>query len=150
MKINTQDVAAGLIFVGIGAWFAYNSLDLELGTPLRMGPGFFPLMLSLILIGLGIAIGLRSVADAPEPLEFAPFRSVFLILFPPILFGVTVRGLGLVPSLALVVLIASFASRRVTVPFALALTLGLTAFCIAVFYYALGLTLPLFGPWLGA
>lgn len=149
MKLNQQDVAAGSIFIAIGAWFAYSALQLELGTPLRMGPGFFPLALAIILIALGIAISLRSFVDDLEPLAFVPLRSLALILLPPILFGATVRGLGLVPSLAMVVFMAGFASRRMTLPFAFGLTLGLTAFCVAVFYYALGLTLPLFGPWIG-
>lgn len=149
MKLNQQDVSAGLIFIGIGGWFAYNSLSLELGTPLRMGPGFFPLALALILMALGLAICLRSVVDDIESLTFVPFRSLALILLPPILFGITVRGLGLVPSLAMVVFLGSFASRRVTLPIALAITMGITAFCVLVFYYALGLTVSLFGPWVG-
>mgnify|MGYP005840120693 CR=1 FL=1 len=148
MKLNRQDVAAGLIFVAIGAWFAYHSLGLELGTPLRMGPGFFPLILALILVGLGIAITLRSVSAPAEAFHFVPVRGLVLILPPPIVFALTVRGLGLVPTTALVAFIASLASQKVGLVYGVAIALGLTAFCVLVFHYGLGIPLPLFGPWL--
>lgn len=148
MNLNRQDISAGLIFVGIGAFFAYHSFSLNLGTPLRMGPGFFPLALALVLIGLGIAICVRSAVDEIEPLQFVPLRSLIPILAAPILFGITIRGLGIVPSIAMVALIASLASRRVTVLRALGITVGLTVFCALVFHYALGLPIPLFGSWI--
>jgi hypothetical protein len=52
------------------------------------------------------------------------------------------------PSIAIVVLIASFASRRMSVRLALLLTVGLTTFCVLVFGIGLKLPLPLLGPWL--
>ena len=72
-----------------------------------------------------------------------------MILAAPVVFGLTVRGLGLVPALALVVLISAFASRRMSLWLAVALTVGLTVFCVLVFSLGLGLPLRLFGPWLG-
>jgi hypothetical protein len=49
-----------------------------------------------------------------------------------------------------VALISAFASRRMSVSLAIALTVGLTVFCVLVFSLGLGLPLRLFGPWLGA
>jgi hypothetical protein len=149
MAFNTRDAAAGLIFVLIAALFAAGSLSLDLGTALRMGPGYFPLVLSGILAALGIAIIVRSLREAPLPFGAVPWRGLPLILAAPVVFGLTVRGLGLVPAVALVVLLSSFASRRMGVGLALALTVGLTLFCVLVFSYGLGLPIRLFGPWLG-
>lgn len=74
---------------------------------------------------------------------------MLLILPAPIFFGLTVRGLGFIPSIFLTALIASFASRRMTPVTALVLSAGLTLFAFLVFSYALGLPFRRFGPWLG-
>ena len=72
-----------------------------------------------------------------------------LILLAPVVFGVTVRGFGLLVSVALVVAISAFASRRMSWRLAIALTVGLTLFCVIVFNVGLRLPVRLFGPWVG-
>ena len=74
---------------------------------------------------------------------------MLFILAAPILFGITVRGLGFVPSLFLCALVACFASTRMKPLMAVALSAGVTIFSVAVFSYGLGLPFRLFGPWLG-
>jgi hypothetical protein len=150
MTVNVKDLGAGLIFIVIGLLFARGALNQEIGTALRMGPGYFPLVLAGILVALGVAIVVRGFGHAAAPgWHVIPWRGLLFILASPIVFGLTVRGLGLAPAVALVVLLSSFASRRMSVPLALALTVGLTMFCVLVFSYGLGLPLRLFGPWLG-
>jgi hypothetical protein len=146
--VSLRDFLSGLIFVAIGALFVVGARELEVGSALRMGPGFFPLALAGILMLLGVVIAARSFAQNPAPLGAIPWRGTVLILTAPVVFGLTVRGLGLVAAVALSVLIAAFASRRTNVRFASLLTLGLTAFCVLVFSYGLGLPLRLRGPWL--
>jgi hypothetical protein len=148
MSINSKDLIAGAIFMAIGAVFAVGAwLDLRLGTAFQMGPGYFPTVIGGILIALGLTIALSAIGSEPSPYGPVSWRGLILITLAPILFGMLVRGLGLVLSLGLVVAISTFASRRMTVPLALALTAGLTLFCIAVFSYGLGLPLRLFGSW---
>ena len=77
-----------------------------------------------------------------------PWRGLVLILAAPVVFGLTVRGLGLLPAIALVALISSFASRRMRPVLAAAITVVLTAFCVLVFNVGLGLPIRLIGPWL--
>ena len=55
-KRAVTDILAGLIFVAFGLAFATTSLSYEIGTPLRMGPGYFPLALGGILVFLGLLI----------------------------------------------------------------------------------------------
>jgi hypothetical protein len=78
-----------------------------------------------------------------------PWRGILLIVVAPVVFGLTVRGLGLVASIALVVAISAFASQRMSARLAVMLTVGLTLFCVLVFRIGLGLPLKLVGPWLG-
>jgi hypothetical protein len=150
MSFNVKDIGAGLIFIAIGLLFGVGAMNLELGTPLRMGPGYFPLILAGLLVALGLAIVVYGLGHSATGRLTVPWRGLVLILAAPVVFGLTVRGLGLVPALALVALISAFASRRMSVSLAVALTVGLTLFCVLVFSLGLGLPLRLFGPWLGA
>ena len=146
--VNLRDFLAGIVFIAIGALFIVGGSGLEVGSALRMGPGYFPLALAATLMALGVVITVRSFTGTGAPIGGIPWRGMALIVAAPAVFGLTVRGLGLVAAVALAVLIATFASRRANVRFASLLTLGLTAFCVLVFSYGLGLPLRLAGPWL--
>src|SRR3546814_19563606 len=123
--MNSKDPLAGAVFIALGAIFAAASLGLEMGSAIRMGPGYFPLVLALILIALGIGIVVQTAGHPASPVGSIPWRGLVLILAAPIAFGLTVRGLGLLPAIAIVVLVSAFASRRMGMLFALALTVGL-------------------------
>ena len=69
-----------------------------------------------------------------------------MLLSAPVVFGLTIRPLGMVPALFLTTFVAAFASRRIRPAVAFALALGLTVFCVAVFHYGLNLPLRLYGP----
>ena len=148
MIINWKDTATGAIFIMIGLWFIVEGMGLEQGTSSRMGPGFFPPILAGILIALGAFIAIRSLGTTGEPFGTVSYRGVLLTLAAPVIFGATVEGLGMVPSLLLTTFCATLASRRMTLPLAAAITLGLVAFSVLVFSYGLGLPVRLFGPWL--
>ena len=77
-----------------------------------------------------------------------PWRALGLILGAVLFFGLTVRGLGLVPSTFGATLMSAFASRRTGVVAALLIAVGLTVLCVLVFVVALSLRLPLIGPWI--
>jgi Tripartite tricarboxylate transporter TctB family len=147
-QINHRDLLLGAIFALIGAGFVIASRGLELGTAQRMGPGFFPLLLASVLVLLGVAIAAQLFFTVEQPLGQVPWRGLVLILAAPVLFGITVRGLGLVGAVALAVATSTFASRRAGLMLGGFLTLGLTIFCVLVFSYGLGLPIPLRGPWL--
>jgi hypothetical protein len=149
-KRAVTDIMAGLIFVAFGLAFATASLRYELGTPLRMGPGYFPLALGGILVLLGLLIvgkGLISGAGA-EGLGNVPWRALVLIVAAVLFFGLTVRGLGIVPATAVTALLTALASYRTGILAAVAIAAGLTVLCVLIFLLALQLRLPMFGPWL--
>ena len=150
-KRAVTDILAGLIFVAFGLAFAIASLRYELGTPLRMGPGYFPLVLGGILVFLGLLIvgkGLVSSSSDEGRLGRVPWRALFLIVAAVLFFGLTVRGLGLVPATAVTALLTALASYRTGILAAVAIAAGLTVLCVLIFVLALQLRLPLVGPWL--
>lgn len=145
---NLKDVLSGALFLGVAIAFAAGALNQDLGTPLEMGPGAFPLMLAIALGGVGIFVFLRGLRAPGTPIGSFAIRGGILVIGAPIVFGLTVRGLGLVPSLAVTLLMACYSSTSMTFVRAVGLAFGLTAFCVLVFSYGLGLPFPLLGSWL--
>ncbi|MFG1345467.1 tripartite tricarboxylate transporter TctB family protein [Xanthobacter autotrophicus DSM 431] len=146
---NPKDVISGLLFIALGALFAWQTQDLPMGTAVRMGPGYFPLVLSGLLALLGLAVlvsGLRFPGEMPSGIAW---RALLILTFSVVFFGFAVRPLGFLPALAISVFASALASTKFRLVTAFANTLVMTVFAWAVFIKGLGLPLPLLGPWLG-
>ena len=149
MQRSAKDVLAGLIFVGFGLAFAFGALAYDIGDPVRMGPGFFPLIVGALLAFLGVLIALTRSSEADDAaLTAPPWRAAVLILGAILVFGLTVRGLGLIPTIFVTSLLASLASRETRLPLAVLLAVGLTVLSVAIFVVALSVRVPLVGPWI--
>ncbi len=146
--IDRTNAICGAFFILAGLVFGYQSLEVELGTWLRIGPGGLPLVLSGLLVLLGIIILVQALRAWGEPIGRIAWRGMIFILLAPLIFGLTVRGLGFVPSVFVTSLFASFASYRMSWWMALLLSLALAIFSMIVFSYGLGLPFERFGPWL--
>ena len=150
MRPNTHNLLAGALFVAIGGWFAASALiSLPVGTAQQMGPGYFPLALASVLIVLGVALAVQGVGRPTVALGNIPWRGVVLILAAPLLFALFIERLGIAPAVFFVVLLACFASRRMTVVRALAIAATLALLCVLIFKLGLGIPAPTFGRWLG-
>jgi hypothetical protein len=144
-----KDVLAGAVFVVLGLAFAIGALAYNIGTPLRMGPGYMPLALGIVLVGLGLAVVVKGfLAGEGESIGGLEWRALILITAAVIFFGVTVRGFGLAIALFGAVLLGALGRSRTTPLEAVLIAAGLTVLSIAVFVWALQLRLPLTGPWL--
>ncbi len=145
-----RDVLAGSTFIVFGLGFAVAATQYQIGTPARMGPGYFPLVLGGLLVLFGTVIVVKAfVAGEAEPIGSVPWKATVLILAAVLLFGFTVRGLGLVPSLFVAVFLAALASERTGAVAGLVIAVGLTVLRVLIFVVALQLRLPLLGPWVG-
>jgi hypothetical protein len=144
------DILAGAIFILIGGAFAVGSLGYELGTPLRMGPGAFPLLVGAAMAALGLAIVIKGLI-AGEVVAFGPipWRAVAVIVAAVLFFGLTVRSLGFVPTSAVTALLTTLASSRIRLLTAVAVAAALTVASTLIFVVGLQLRIPLWGPWLG-
>lgn len=150
MMEKPRDVAGGLLVMALGLGFLLVGRELELGSSFRMGPGYFPTVLAGLLVLLGaVMIGLGWRAPRQEgAFGHVPWRGVLLVVGAVAFFGLTLRGLGLAPVLAIVVLATAWASRYASLRASIPLALGIAAFCAILFIRLLGLPLPLVGPWL--
>ena len=68
MRIKSQrDFFAGLLYVVIGGGFAIGANNYTIGNAARMGPGYFPLLVGILLAILGAIIVVKSlVVETPE------------------------------------------------------------------------------------
>ncbi|MDK3258007.1 tripartite tricarboxylate transporter TctB family protein [Blastococcus capsensis] len=145
-----KDLLAGAVFVIFGLAFAITSSTYEVGSALRMGPGYFPLVLGSVLVLLGILIAVKGfVAGDTGELGPVPWKATVLIVAALLFFGFTVRGLGMVPSLLVAVFLTALAGRNARVIPSAVIAASLTALSILIFVIVLQLRLPYFGPWLG-
>ena len=150
LKRGRKDLLAGLVFIGFGLAFAITANTYEVGSALRMGPGYFPLVLGGLLVLLGIAVAVKAfVAGEGDDLGPVPWKALVLIVTALLFFGYTVRGLGMVPSLLVTVFLTAMAGRNARVVPSAVIAVSLTALSILIFVIALQLRLPYFGPWLG-
>jgi hypothetical protein len=147
-----RDVVGGLAVMAIGVGFLMFGRGLEMGTSARMGPGYFPTILSILMIALGAVITLQSLRGELQENGFGslPWRGLILIIGAPVVFGGTLVGLGLAPAVLMVVLATAWASRYASLRASVPLSVGLAAFCALLFIRLLGLPLPLTGPWLSS
>jgi hypothetical protein len=149
MNLNFKELRIGGFFLLVGLAFGVEAyLRIPIGSPARMGPGFFPIVLSAILFGLGALICLQGFRSAAAPMNYAPLRGLALVMLAPIVFGYTVRGLGFLPSVAITTALTALASPGRKPIVVAALSIGLAAFCAVVFILGAGIPIDLIGPWL--
>lgn len=148
-RISRDNFFAGGIFIALGGYFALESLNYELGSPIRMGPGYMPLVLGCALAALGLAIVVAGLRKPEEHTNERPsWRAIGFISVAIIFFGVSIRGLGFAPTVFITALLTASASSRSTTIGALLIAAALTVLSTAVFIFGLRLQVPLLGPWL--
>lgn len=142
-----KDFFSGLIFIAIALLVIWISRDYRVGTASRMGPGYFPMLLSGILIVLGAIMLVRSIRGDREQLEAVNLKPLLLILVACVLFGVLIRPAGLLAAVAVTVGVSSFANPDVR-PAGVALLAGILALgCVGLFVFGLGQPIPVIGDW---
>ncbi|MET4212878.1 hypothetical protein ABIB95_007728 [Bradyrhizobium sp. LA2.1] len=146
---NRQDVAAGAIFMALGAVFAWNSHGLAFGTGARMGPGYFPTVLSWLLLILGAAIFLNGRRSDKRSEVQIPWKLLAIVVISPVAFGLLLYPLGFPIAITSAVFLSTLASKRLALKTAVATSVGLAVLCWAIFVRELGLQLPLWGYWIG-
>ena len=149
VRLALKDVLAGGVFIALGVAFAAGSLAYDIGTPVRMGAGYVPLVLGVVLAGLGVVVIVKGfIAGEGEPIGEVGWRAMALISAALLFFGLTVRGLGVVGALFGASLLAALARSQTSLREALVIAVGLTALSVVIFIFALQLRLPLIGSWI--
>lgn len=139
----TKDLLAGLIFLLIGLFVVIIARNYPMGTLVRMGPGYYPIIIGSLTILVGLGLILKSLVEAPEPLPKFALRPFVFLLGAIIIFAITLEHFGLVISTLLLVILSRLAARPVKWIGTLVLCACLVPFAVLIFWYLLRLPLHL-------
>jgi hypothetical protein len=146
LRVRSQrEFTAGLIFFCIGSVWLAGSLNHRIGSATAMGPGYFPMAVSLLLAGLGIASVIRSltIADA-DVLDPWPLAAFVFVLGGVVGFGLLLESAGLIAAAAVLILLSCW-SRLLTRPGeTLLLAAVLIALVAGIFVFGLGMPVDLY------
>ena len=146
-RINRNEFYCGLLLMFFGVGTAAESLSYQVGTLAKMGPGYFPFALGILLSLLG---GIIMVAPSPEqaaerqPISRDQIRSWVLVTTGLIAFIILGHYAGLVPATFMLVFISALGDRTTSVKAAMLLSTGVTLAAVVIFHYALQMQFPLF------
>ena len=144
---NKRDLYGGIIIALFGAVGVFEGYRLGAGTLSKMGPGYVPMALGVILIGLGLMMaGNQGDPDQASEVVFdqPEWRGWLCIIAGVASFIVLGQYAGLVPAAFFSVFISALGDRTATLKGALLLSLGTTVFGVVLFHYLLSISIPLF------
>lgn len=147
MKITCpKDFYAGLLFFVFGLATLVMAFAYPLGTAARMGPGYFPRVLSGIMMTLGFILAARSFALKGDPISPYAWKAIALVLGGVCVFGAIVIQAGLVVATTVLIFITGFASKEFNVKESLISSVVLSVAAVLMFVVGLKLQFPIF-PW---
>ena len=123
MNIKSQkDFFSGLMFMGVGVAFAWGATNYTVGEGARMGPGYFPLMLGVLMAILGIAITFKALVVETvggDKIGKWAWKPLIFIILANVVFGILLAGLpslkipafGMIVAIYALTFIASMAER---------------------------------------
>ena len=149
---NQKDFASGLLYLLAGLAFAVASSNYRMGTAVRMGPGYFPFWLGVILAVIGAVLLFGAMLPSAERTRLTGWylKGLALVLLSVVVFGLLLEPLGLVVALVALVVTASFASHEFTWTATLVNAVVLVVISIVIFVYGLGLRLEVWPAFLGS
>lgn len=162
MNIKSQkDFFSGLMFMGVGGAFAWGASNYTIGTGARMGPGYFPLVLGILLAFLGAIVTFKALVvetvDGDKIGKFA-WKPLIFIILANLVFGAMLGGLPSIgfPSMGLIVgiyaltFIASLAGDSFNAKEVVILATILSVFSYLAFIKLLNLQFPVWPAFIGA
>jgi hypothetical protein len=141
--IGNKDAWAGLLLIAVGAGAILVARDYPFGTTLRMGPGYFPVMLGALLILFGLAILAAGLRRGERIAGSWSLRAIFVLPLSLVLFGLLMQHAGFVPAMLVLIFGAAAAGSEFRFVEVLLFALALTALAVVVFVWGLGLPYPL-------
>ncbi|MBA4264963.1 MAG: tripartite tricarboxylate transporter TctB family protein [Comamonadaceae bacterium] len=142
---DMQDLVGGLAVMALGIFAAIYAQRYEFGDLNRMGPGYFPVALGVVLAVLGLLIAVPAFLRNGEKIH-VEWKTFLLVLGSIVVFALTLKVLGLILATVLAVIVSSLADRETRWKGRIILAIGVAAVTYMVFGFGLGMVLPAW-PW---
>ncbi|MCR5883180.1 tripartite tricarboxylate transporter TctB family protein [Rhizobacter sp. J219] len=146
MKIKSEkDFWSGIMFLVVGIVFAVGATNYSMGTSARPGPGYFPLILSIILAILGAIVLFKSLTietEGGDKIGHIAWRPLLVVVASIAMFAVLLPRLGMFLTIPVLIVMVSFAGDEFKWKGVLIAAVVLTIFSWLVFVKGLGLTIP--------
>ncbi|AGW91462.1 MULTISPECIES: tripartite tricarboxylate transporter TctB family protein [Cupriavidus] len=153
MRIRSQkDFASGLMFILVGFGFSWVARGYSMGTAAKMGPGYFPFWLGIVLALLGVLVLAGSLSSKMEQDSLARWdiKTLLWILGSVVLFGLLLKPLGMVLSVLVLVLVSSMASHEFSWKGAILNAIILVLISLGAFVYGINLQMPVWPAFLAS
>jgi hypothetical protein len=141
---NPKDFWAGVMFASVGFGFAIivKVFEYPMGSAVRMGAGYFPYVLGWILGVLGLIIIAKALVSQGGPVSKFAWRPIFWVLLAVCIFGLTVKHIGMVLAIYILVLVSAFGGHEFKWKEQLIAATVLAIGCVLVFKIGLKLPFP--------
>lgn len=147
-RLLSKDFLSGVMFIAFGFAALYFGRNLQMGTPVRMGPGYVPHMLAYIMMSLGGIITVVALLTASEPAEAPKWKPITMVTIGIVCFALLFERAGLLPALVALVLIASLGGSEFKLTEVIGNMIALAVLCILVFKIGLGMNISIItGVW---
>lgn len=141
---SPQDFGAGILFLLIGVAGIYFGQDLAFGSARRMGPGYFPSIISGLIMVIGLLIAAKSLRVDGPGIERIHIRPILMLMIALAVFGFLISKIGVVITSILMIVIAAYARReKVNLVETLLFGVIFAAFVVLVFVYGLRQPMPI-------
>ena len=141
--LSNKDFLAGLLLIGTGGAAIFFAREYPMGSALRMGPGYFPIVLGGIMIAFGIYVLVQGLISKEQVQGNWSLRALILLPLATAVFGWLMEEAGFIPAMLALVVISAAAGDQFRWIEVLVMTALLTAASVGLFIYALGLPYPL-------
>jgi hypothetical protein len=140
---NPRDLASSLVVLAVGLFFIVNGLSYPMGSAMRMGAGFYPVLLGIIAVGLGLILLVPALTREGrlEPVAWRPFLAISAAIAA---FALTLRTLGVAPAIFATVVVSAFADRTARPLSTIVVAIAIVTGTWLVFIKGLGIPLPLY------
>ena len=153
MKIKSErDFWSGLMFIVIGIAFGIGARNYSMGVGARPGPGYFPMILSSILVLLGAIVLFKSLTveiEGGDPVGPFAWRPLLVIVAAITVFGLLLPRLGMIITVPVLIFITSLAGDEFKWKGVLAAAVVLTVSSWLIFIVGLKLTIPVWPSFVG-
>ncbi|MPZ40078.1 MAG: hypothetical protein GEU95_18880 [Rhizobiales bacterium] len=137
--LERKDFWSGAMLIVIGGGAVLIARNYQFGSSLRMGPGYFPTVLGAMLVMFGVYFVIQGLRSGEKLTSSWSLRALIILPLSLVLFGLLIDRAGFIPALLALIISSAAASTQSKPIEVLAFAVFLTAICVIVFVWALGL-----------